>query len=328
MNPGGDPPAAKDAVFLSPHKFIGGPGTPGLLIVRRELLTNRVPDVVGGGTVAYVSPTEHTYLTDPEHREEGGTPAIIESIRAGLVFDLKRAVGTDVIRAHEEDLVHRASPRGRPIRRSACWATSTADRLSIVSFTVRGPSRALPAPQRDRRDAQRRVRHPGPRRVLLRRAVRAPAAGHRPGPLRGVRGADLEPAARGSSRGGSGSTSTTSSPRQVFTYLVRGRRPDRPPRLGAARGLPLRHRDRACGSTAPDRSSLRCAWPRCTTTPPVSSSARATTIVPTRAHSSSTWRRPARCWPRQSTGRTGPEAELPDELGHLQWFDLPAASLA
>jgi selenocysteine lyase/cysteine desulfurase len=139
MNPGGDPAAAKDAVFLSPHKFIGGPGTPGLLIVRRELLTNRVPDVVGGGTVAYVSPTEHKYLTDPEHREEGGTPAIIESIRAGLVFDLKRAVGTDVIRAHEEDLVHRAVTAWSANPAIGVLGNVAADRLSIVSFTVRGP---------------------------------------------------------------------------------------------------------------------------------------------------------------------------------------------
>jgi selenocysteine lyase/cysteine desulfurase len=70
-------------VFISPHKFVGGPGTPGVLVVRRELLTNSVPDVVGGGTVAYVNPTEHRYLDDPVHREEGGTPAIVESIRAG-----------------------------------------------------------------------------------------------------------------------------------------------------------------------------------------------------------------------------------------------------
>ncbi len=140
MNPGGDPAAAKDAVFLSPHKFIGGPGTPGLLIVRRDLLTNRVPDVVGGGTVAYVSPTEHTYLTDPEHREEGGTPAIIESIRAGLVFDLKRAVGTDVIRAHEEDLVHRAVAAWSANPAIGVLGNVAADRLSIVSFTVRAPS--------------------------------------------------------------------------------------------------------------------------------------------------------------------------------------------
>jgi selenocysteine lyase/cysteine desulfurase len=140
MNPDGDPTAAKDAVFLSPHKFIGGPGTPGLLIIRRALLTNRVPDVVGGGTVAYVSPTEHRYVSDPEHREEGGTPAIIESIRAGLVFDLKNAVGTDTIRAHEEDLVHRAVTAWSGNPAIEVLGNVDADRLSIVSFTVRGPS--------------------------------------------------------------------------------------------------------------------------------------------------------------------------------------------
>ncbi len=140
MNPGGDPASAKDAVFLSPHKFIGGPGTPGLLIVRRELLTNRVPDVVGGGTVAYVSPTEHRYVADPEHREEGGTPAIVESIRAGLVFDLKRAVGTDTIHAHEEDLIRRAVAAWAPNPALEVLGNVEAERLSIVSFTVRGPS--------------------------------------------------------------------------------------------------------------------------------------------------------------------------------------------
>ena len=81
---------------------------PGVLVVRRELLTNRVPDVPGGGTVAYVNPTEHRYLTDPVQREEGGTPAIVESIRAGLVFQLKQAVGVEVIRAHEEHFLRRA----------------------------------------------------------------------------------------------------------------------------------------------------------------------------------------------------------------------------
>ena len=99
----GDDPADaaldyKDAIFISPHKFIGGPGTPGVLVARRELFRNTVPSVPGGGTVAYVNPTEHRYLTDIEHREEGGTPAIVESIRAGLVFGLKAAVGVDAIR--------------------------------------------------------------------------------------------------------------------------------------------------------------------------------------------------------------------------------------
>jgi len=133
------PLAHKDAVFLSPHKFVGGPGTPGVLVARRSLLHNRVPDVVGGGTVAYVNPSEHRYLDDPVHREEGGTPAIIESIRAGLVFQLKQAVGVATIREREEAYWQRAV---------AAWASSpalqvlgntTAERLSIVSFVVRRP---------------------------------------------------------------------------------------------------------------------------------------------------------------------------------------------
>jgi len=133
------PLAYKDAVVLSPHKFIGGPGTPGVLIVRRELLTNSVPDVVGGGTVAYVNPEDHRYLSDPIHREEGGTPAIIESIRAGLVFQLKEAVGTDVIRAHEEDFVRRAISAWSDNSRLQVLGNTAAERLSIVSFVVRRP---------------------------------------------------------------------------------------------------------------------------------------------------------------------------------------------
>src|SRR5450432_545362 len=78
-----------DAIFLSPHKFIGGPGTPGVLVAKKNLFNNSVPTVPGGGTVSYVGLTGHRYLQDPTHREEGGTPAIIESIRAGLVFQLK-----------------------------------------------------------------------------------------------------------------------------------------------------------------------------------------------------------------------------------------------
>src|SRR4030095_15762909 len=70
--PEDDPMAYKDAIFLSPHKCIGGPGTPGVLAVRRELLRNRVPTVPGGGTVDYVNATEHHYITDAAHREEGG----------------------------------------------------------------------------------------------------------------------------------------------------------------------------------------------------------------------------------------------------------------
>jgi selenocysteine lyase/cysteine desulfurase len=83
----------KDAVVFSPHKFIGGPQTPGVLVVRRGLARNRVPTLPGGGTIAFVDPVGHRYLDDPVAREEGGTPAIVESVRAGLVVASSRPSG-------------------------------------------------------------------------------------------------------------------------------------------------------------------------------------------------------------------------------------------
>lgn len=136
----GDPLTAKDAVFLSPHKFIGGPGTPGVLLVRRALARNRVPVVPGGGTVAFVTSHTHAYLDDVEHREEGGTPAIVESIRAGLVVQLKQAVGTATIHRREADLLDRALTRWRANPAIEILGDTDADRLAIVSFTVRAPS--------------------------------------------------------------------------------------------------------------------------------------------------------------------------------------------
>ena len=135
--------AYKDAIFLSPHKFIGGPGTPGVLVARRELFTNRVPSVVGGGTVAYVNPSMHVYLSDIEHREEGGTPAIVESIRAGLVFQLKEAVGAEAIAAREHDFIHRAIAAWSAHPDIEVLGNHEAERLSIVSFVVRHNGRYL-----------------------------------------------------------------------------------------------------------------------------------------------------------------------------------------
>lgn len=133
----------KDAIFISPHKFIGGPGTPGVLVVRRHLLTNRVPAVPGGGTVAYVNAEEHRYLTDPEHREEGGTPAIIESIRCGLVFKLKAEVGAEVIREREEEFIRRAIDAWNGFPNIQILGNPNAERLSIVSFVIRHGERHL-----------------------------------------------------------------------------------------------------------------------------------------------------------------------------------------
>ncbi len=134
------PLSYKDAVFISPHKFIGGPQTPGVLVARRALFDNRVPDVPGGGTVAYVNDDDHRYLDDPTHREEGGTPAIIEAIRAGLVFGLKQAVGAETIRAEEDRHLTRAIAAWREEPAIELLGNLDAERLSIVSFVVRSPS--------------------------------------------------------------------------------------------------------------------------------------------------------------------------------------------
>jgi selenocysteine lyase/cysteine desulfurase len=133
----------KDAVFLSPHKFVGGPQTPGVLVVRRELVGNRVPTVPGGGTVAFVDPIGHRYLDDPVAREEGGTPAIVESIRAGLVFGLKEAVGTDLIQAREERFWGRALRRWQASPHVEILGNPCTRRLSLVSFRIRAGERYL-----------------------------------------------------------------------------------------------------------------------------------------------------------------------------------------
>lgn len=138
-----DGPDYKDAIFLSPHKFIGGPGTPGVLVARRDLLANRVPSVPGGGTVTYVNANTHHYTADAEHREEGGTPAIIESIRAGLVFQLKEAVGVSVIREKEESFIRRAIDSWGQNPNIRILGNPKAERLSIVSFVVRFGDRYL-----------------------------------------------------------------------------------------------------------------------------------------------------------------------------------------
>jgi selenocysteine lyase/cysteine desulfurase len=135
--------AGKHAVFLSPHKFVGGPGTPGVLVVKRSLLRNDVPSVPGGGTILYVSPRSHTYHPDPEIREEGGTPAIVESIRAGLVFALKDAVGADEIRRREHDLARRALASWGSNPNIEILGNPELDRLAIVSLGLKHPPRLL-----------------------------------------------------------------------------------------------------------------------------------------------------------------------------------------
>ncbi|HEX3213435.1 MAG TPA: aminotransferase class V-fold PLP-dependent enzyme, partial [Actinomycetota bacterium] len=133
----------KDAVFFSPHKFVGGPQTPGVLVVRRDLARNRVPTVPGGGTIAFVDPVGHRYLDDPVGREEGGTPGIVESIRAGLVVALKQAVGTDLIHEREQRFLGLALDRWRANPDLELLGNLKVPRLPIVSFRIRHGGRYL-----------------------------------------------------------------------------------------------------------------------------------------------------------------------------------------
>jgi selenocysteine lyase/cysteine desulfurase len=125
-----------DAVFISTHKFIGGPGTPGLLVVDSKILTNSVPAIPGGGTVMYVSPEHHTFVTDIERREEGGTPAAVESIRAGLVFEIQSAIGTKTIERLESGFIKTAIKKLSELDNFTILGSSTAARLSILSFNI------------------------------------------------------------------------------------------------------------------------------------------------------------------------------------------------
>jgi selenocysteine lyase/cysteine desulfurase len=136
--------AYKDAIFLSPHKFPGGPGTPGVLVAKRHLIANRVPATPGGGTIAYVTPDHQTYHPDPVQREEGGTPAIVESIRAGLVFGLKEAVGPATIKELEEGYVQSALDSWASNPNLFVLGNPDLRRVAIVSFGIRYPLAARP----------------------------------------------------------------------------------------------------------------------------------------------------------------------------------------
>lgn len=132
-----------DAIFLSPHKFIGGPGTSGVLVIDRALCRNVVPGVAGGGTVSYVTEDEHYYVADPERREEGGTPGIVENIRTGLVVTLKQQVGAERIASLEEALTHRALQRWSALDNLHILGPTEVPRLGIFSFNLSAGRRMI-----------------------------------------------------------------------------------------------------------------------------------------------------------------------------------------
>ncbi|KAF4523112.1 hypothetical protein B566_EDAN003126 [Ephemera danica] len=131
----------KDAMFFSVHKFVGGVQTPGVLVAKKALFRNTVPNGCGGGTVFFVTRDDHRYLQDVELREEGGTAAIVESVRAGLAMQLKESVGVPTIMAKEEDITKTVLAHIRTIPELLLLGSpcQTAQRLPVFSFLVRHP---------------------------------------------------------------------------------------------------------------------------------------------------------------------------------------------
>lgn len=129
--------AAIDAVAVSPHKFVGGPGASGVLVVRRDAVVSRRPTWPGGGTVRFVSPTAHDYSGSLEAREEAGTPNVVGDIRAALAFLVKDAIGTAVMRERNRILVRRAVAAWSGIDRLELLGSLRMERLPVFSFRVR-----------------------------------------------------------------------------------------------------------------------------------------------------------------------------------------------
>lgn len=134
-----DEDAYLDAIFFSPHKFLGGPGTPGVLIFNEALYNNRCPDVPGGGTVSFTTPWYmHDYIDDIEAREDGGTPPFIQGIRAAMVIKLKEQMGVDNIKARKDELLNQFYDRIDQIDGIRILADNIRNRHGVVSITIDG----------------------------------------------------------------------------------------------------------------------------------------------------------------------------------------------
>jgi selenocysteine lyase/cysteine desulfurase len=124
-------------VYFSPHKFLGGPGTPGVLVFDSELYHNRVPDQPGGGTVNWTNPwRRHSFVGNIEAREDGGTPGFLQTIKAALAIRLKEAMGVERMLAREHEIVQDLFDGLRSLPRVHLLAGHVIDRLGIISFYI------------------------------------------------------------------------------------------------------------------------------------------------------------------------------------------------
>ncbi len=132
-----NPKQQLDAIYFSPHKFLGGPGSTGILVFNKNLYKNKIPDSPGGGTVNWTNPWgEHKYVDDIEAREDGGTPAFLQTIRTALAIQLKDKMGVKNIIAREHELHNIIWDKFKSIDNIHVLANNFSDRLGIYSFYI------------------------------------------------------------------------------------------------------------------------------------------------------------------------------------------------
>ena len=128
-----------DALYFSPHKFLGGPGTPGVLIFNKYIYNNTIPDQPGGGTVVYSNPWKvHEYVQDIEQREDGGTPPFLGAIKAAMCIRLKEKMGVENILLREEEILRVIFERFAQMKNVQVLEDSVKKRLGVVAFLIPG----------------------------------------------------------------------------------------------------------------------------------------------------------------------------------------------
>jgi selenocysteine lyase/cysteine desulfurase len=132
-----NPKQKLDAIYFSPHKFLGGPGSTGVLVFDKDLYANKVPDNPGGGTVDWTNPWgDHRYVDDIALREDGGTPAFLQTIKAALAIQLKEKMGVRKIKEREKEIHNIVWERFSQLSNTHILDANFSDRLGVYSFYV------------------------------------------------------------------------------------------------------------------------------------------------------------------------------------------------
>lgn len=142
MHPDDDPEAYYDAVFMSPHKFLGGPGSSGVLVFNKNIYNPELnPTVSGGGTVSYVARHDHDFIDDIEEREKAGTPGVLQILRAALCFAVKEQISVNNIHEREQSWLKRAFAAWQAHPRIEILGDQNPEnRVGIVSFNIKTAS--------------------------------------------------------------------------------------------------------------------------------------------------------------------------------------------